>query len=142
MSVSRLALVLVAAATLAACESAERRDAEVVLRAVERFRSANAATTPAAVDALKATPCVAPDACHTRDVCVAAGEPTAKAFRLKAEVEQGIAALEKGMLAKDSLEAQEMPRKLEEAEELLKKGREAFAACDEAARKLKWKHRI
>jgi hypothetical protein len=142
MSFPKLALVLTAVASLAACESAERRDAQVVLEAVVRFRKADGPSTPAAFDALKATPCVAPDVCHARDVCLAAGDPVAKGFRLKAEVERDLAALHDGTLPKDSPEAQDMPRKLEEAEELLKKGRAALAACDEAALALKRKYRI
>jgi len=138
----RLVIAVAAGATLVACESSERRDAESVLAAIGRFRTADNAAIPAAVDALKATPCTAPDACRTRDACLAAGEPTAKALRLKAEVERGLDALEKGTLAKDSPEAQDMPRKLEEAEELLNEGRAALAECDEQVRALKRKHRI
>ena len=127
---------------LAACDSAERRDAETVVAAVTRFRSADNASTPAMVDALKATPCTAPDVCRTRDDCAATGEATAKALRLKDEVEKGLLALEKGTLAKDAPEAQELPKKLDEAEVLLKKGHEGLAKCDEEVQALKRKHRI
>lgn len=138
----RLALAAVGAVAVAACDGAERRDAETVLIGVNRFRTADFGTTPAAVDALKATPCTTPEACQTRDVCLAAGEPTAKALRLKAEVEKGLAALERGTLAKDSPQAQELPKKLDEADVLLQKGRSSLPACDEHVQALKRKHRI
>ncbi len=127
---------------LAACDGAERRDAETVVGAVVRFRSADNASTPAMVDALKATPCTAPDVCHAKEACVAPAEATAKALRLKAEVERAISALEKGTLAKESSEANELPNKLAEAEALLKQGQGGLAACDEAVQALKRKHRL
>jgi hypothetical protein len=127
---------------LAACDGAERRDAESVVAAVTRFRTADNASTPAMVEALKATPCTAPDACKARDECVSTGEATAKALRLKAEVEKGLSQLEKGTLSKDSPEAKELPQKLDDAETLLKKGHDGLAKCDELVQALKRKHRI
>jgi hypothetical protein len=134
------ALVLVPTVLLA-CDP-DRRDAETVLNAVRRFRVADHAATPAAVEALKATPCSAPDACQTRDTCVAVGEATSRALQLKAEVEKALAAIEAGTLAKDTPEARELPKKLDEAETLLKKGHEGLATCDELALALKRKHRL
>ena len=127
---------------LAACDGAERRDAEVVVAAVTRFRTADHASTPAMVEALKATPCTAPEVCKTRDDCARTGESTAKALRLKAEVEKGLAALEQGTIAKDSPEAKALPQKLDDAERLLKEGHEGLAACDEQVQALKRKHRF
>ena len=139
---SSFALALVVCLPSAACDSAERRDAATVVAAVGRFRSADNASTPAMVDALKATPCTAPDVCKTRDDCVATGDATARALRLKSEVEQGLTALEKGTLSKDSPEAKELPTKLDEAESLLKQGHEGLAKCDEQVQALKRKHRL
>jgi|GEM_PF-1006653 len=139
---SLLALLLLVGLPSAACDSAERRDAATVVAAVGRFRSADNASTPAMVEALKATPCTSPEVCKTRDDCVATGEATAKALRLKSEVEQGLTALEKGTLSKDSPEAQELAGKLDEAESLLKQGHEGLAKCDERVQALKRKHRI
>lgn len=127
---------------LLACDGAERRDAESVVLAVTRFRTADHAATPAMVEALRMTPCNAPDVCKTRDDCVAVGEATSKALRLKAEVERGLAALEKGALAKDSAEAKELPKKLDDAETLLKQGHEGLTKCDEQVQALKRKHHI
>lgn len=142
--IARLAIVSwsLVLGVLTACDSADRRDAETVISAVARFRSADNASTPAMVEALKATPCSAPDACKTRDDCVATGEATSKALRLKAEVERSLAAVEKGTLAKDSPEATELPKKLDEAEALLKRGLDGLAKCDEGVQALKRKHRI
>lgn len=127
---------------LSACDGAERRDAERVLAAVTRFRTADNASTPRMVDALKATPCSAPDVCRTRDVCAATGEATARALVLKNEVEQALAGIEAGRVPKDSPEAQALPKKLDEASELLAKGHEGLARCDEEVQALKRKHRI
>ena len=140
----RMSLVVLCLGCLpsAACDSAERRDAQSVVAAVARFRTADNASTPAMVEALKATPCTAAEVCKTRDDCVATGEATAKALRLKSEVEQGLTALEKGTLSKDSPEAQDLARKLDEAEALLKQGHDGLAKCDEQVQALKRKHRI
>ena len=56
---SGLVASFVALAVLAGCDGAERRDAASVVTAVARFRSADNASTPAMVEALKATPCTA-----------------------------------------------------------------------------------
>ncbi len=135
-------LLVLACLPAAACDSAERRDAATVVAAVGRFRSADHASTPAMVDALKATPCSAPEVCKARDDCAATGEATAKALRLKNEVEKGLAALESGALSKDAPEAKELPKKLDEAETLLKQGHDGLAKCDEQVQALKRKHRI
>lgn len=127
---------------LAACESAERREAHSVVVAVARFRSADHASTPAMVEALKATPCSVADVCKTRDDCAGAGAATTRALHLKAEVERGLAALENGALDKDSPEAKALPSKLDEAETLLKQGHEGLTQCDEDVQGLKRKHRI
>lgn len=138
----RSIVLLVASLGLVACESRERREAATVVAAVRRFRSADNVSTPAMVDALKATPCTSSDACRARDDCVATGEATAKALRLKSEVEKGLMALEKGTLSKDSPEAKVLPNKLDEAEILLKQGFEGLARCDDQVHALKRKHRI
>lgn len=131
-----LALVL-----LVACDSAARREATVVVNAVIRFRTADLAGTPAAVDALKATPC-GTESCATKESCVAAGEPIAQGLRIKGEVEQLIPKAERKELAPDSIEVLTMSSKLEQADALLKKGFEALPACDEQMQGLKRKHRL
>lgn len=124
------------------CDSAERRDAETVVAAVSRFRTAESASAPAMVEALKATPCNRSDTCKARDECASTGDATARAVRLKNEVERGLAAIERGTLAKDSPEAKELPRKLDDAEVLLKQGFDGLGKCDEAVQALKRRYRI
>ena len=127
---------------LLACDGAERRDAETVVAAVQRFRTADFATTPAAVAELRKTPCAAAEVCTARETCLSAGEATSRAIVLKAEAARGIAALEKGTLPQDSDEARSLPLKLDEAEALFKKGHNALPACDEQVQALKRKHRF
>jgi hypothetical protein len=136
------AVALAVTLSCAGCDSADRRDAQVVVSAIRRFRSADNPSTPAAVDALKATPCSAPDVCQAKDTCLVAGEATAKALRINSEVQQGLAALDKGTLVRESSEAQELPKKLDESRQLLKKGEEGLPSCDEQVQALKRKHRI
>jgi hypothetical protein len=125
-----------------ACHTGARREAEQLLSAVERFRRADNAAKPATVDALRAVPCSDPEVCRARDACLASAEATAKALRLKSEVEQGLAALEKGQLAKDSPEAQALPTKLDEAASLLDEGHKRLEPCEEQTAALRRKHRI
>jgi hypothetical protein len=133
------ALVL---ATLAACDSGERREAETVILAIGRLRTADNPSIPGAVEALRKTPCRSPDVCRARDSCLAAGDATSSALRLKGEVEKSLGRLEKGALAKESAEAQALPGKLDEAERFLKEGHDGLAGCDEQTQALKRKHRI
>lgn len=130
------------ASSTTACDSADRRDARVVLSAIQRFRSSDNPSTPSAVDALRATPCSAPDACQAKETCLIAGDATAKALRLNAEVQQGIAALDNGTLNPETAAAQELPKKLDESRKLLKTGEDALPACDEQVQALKRRHRI
>ncbi len=136
-------LVLVAILlVVSACESTARREAEQLVSAVERFRRADNAEKPAMVDAIRAVPCTDGEVCRAREECLASAEATAKALRLKSEVEQSLAALEKGQLAKDSPEAQALPSKLDTAQALLEEGHGRLAACDEQTSALKRKHRF
>lgn len=142
MNPVRVALVLVLGAVSIACDGAERRDAEGVVLSVTRLRGADFAATPAMVEALRATPCVAVDVCKAREVCLAAGDDVTKGLRLKSEVESGLVSLEKGTLRREAPEARALPQKLEEAEALIQRGRAALPACDEHVQALKRKHRI
>jgi hypothetical protein len=137
-----IAAALLFALGVTACESAERRETAVLAQAVERFHIADNTQKPAAVTALRAVPCTAPAVCRARDACLAAAEPTAKALKLKSEVEQGLSALEKGQLPKDSPEAHALAQKLDDAEGLLKEGFKALPACDDQVADLKHKNRL
>jgi hypothetical protein len=135
-------LLAPALVVLAACDAGERRDAEGVVAAVERFRRAENADKPRAVEALRGARCSGADVCRARDACLASAEPTAKALRLKDEVEKSLKAVEQGTLAKDSPEARSLVAKLDEAEALLNEGHDRLGACDEQMSALKRKHRL
>lgn len=127
---------------LPACDSSEKREAEQVVFAVERFRKADNAGKPAAVESLRAVKCAAEEVCRARDACLASAEATARALKLKSEVEQGLNAIEKDAMPKDSDEARQLPFKLDEAENLLKEGFDRLGPCDDQLMALKRKHRI
>jgi hypothetical protein len=86
--------------------------------------------------------CSAADVCKARDACLASAEATAKAMRLKSDVEQGLAAVEKDAMPRDSEPARALPGKLDEAEMLLKEGFSLLPACDEQIMDLKKRYRI
>jgi hypothetical protein len=136
---SALALIVVG---LGACDGADRRDAETIVSAVGRFRTADLDATPAVVDALKNTPCRAADVCAAKQACVVAGEALTRSLQLKAEVAAAIAKVESGALSKEAPEAQSLSSKLDEAEAQLKASHDALPACDDQVRALKRKHRL
>lgn len=141
--VSALVVVTLGLAVSAlGCDSAEKHEAEQVIFAVEFFRKADNASKPAAVESLRSVKCTATEVCRTRDACLASAEATARALRLKSEVEQGLDAIEKGKVAKDSEEARLLPFKLDEAENLLKEGFDRLGPCDDQIMALKRKHKI
>ena len=110
--------------------------------AVERFRRADNPSKPATVESLRTIQCSAPDVCRARDACLASAEATSRALKLKAEVEQGLLAIERDAMAKTSDEARQLPYKLDEAEGLLKEGFERLGPCDDQVMALKRKHHI
>jgi hypothetical protein len=126
----------------AACDAPAKREAEQLVSAVERFRRAGNAEKPAMVDAIRAVTCTDGEVCRAREDCLASAEATSNALRLKSEVEQSLAALEKGQLAKDSPEALALASKLDTAQGLLDQGHTRLAACDDETMALKRKHRF
>lgn len=134
--------VLGVSAALVACETPGRREAESVAIAVERFRQADNARKPELADALRATTCSVADVCAARDACLASAEPTARALRLKVEVEGALGEVTSGRLPRDSARAQELTAKLDEASGLLKEGFEALGTCDERILAIKRTYRF
>ena len=128
--------------TLAGCTPGAKQEAAQVVEAVDRFRKADNAAKPATVETLRAVKCSASDVCKARDACLASAEATSKALRLKSEVEQGLSAIEKDAMPRDSSEARALPAKLDEAESLLKEGFAALPACDDQIMALKRKYQI
>jgi hypothetical protein len=125
-----------------ACNSGARQEAAQVVEAVDRFRKADNAAKPATVESLRSVKCTAADVCKARDACLASAEATAKALRLKSEVEQGLTAVETDAMPSDSPAARALPAKLDEAESLLKEGFTALPACDDQVMALKRKYQI
>jgi hypothetical protein len=134
-----LALVSLA---LVACTTGSRQEAAQVVEGMDRFRKADNAAKPSTVESLRAVKCSAADVCQARDACLASAEATAKALRLKSEVEQGLAAVERDAMPNDSLDAKALPAKLDEAESLLKEGFAALPACDDQVMALKRKYQL
>lgn len=139
---SSMAVAVAVSVLLPACDAGARQEAAQVVEAVDRFRKAENAGKPAAVEAIRAVKCSATDVCKARDACLASAEATAKAMRLKSEVEQGLSGIEKDAAPRDSSEARALPAKLDEAEALLKEGFSLLPACDDEIMALKRRHRI
>lgn len=117
--------------------SGRKQEAAQVVEAMNRFRKADNAAKPSTIEALRGVKCTATDVCQARDACLASAEATVKALRLKSEVEQGLGAIEKDAMARDSADAKALPAKLDEAESLLKEGFAALPACDDQVMALK-----
>jgi len=120
-----LALVL-----LLACTSAGKQQAVSLANAVDAYRHAPGSAKADRGKAVADVTCSEPAVCDAKQACVAAIDPTVRALALKDEVTARIADIEKGVLAKDSPEAQALPGKLDEAQRLLKDGRAKMDACD------------
>jgi hypothetical protein len=136
-----LRLAIAALLILVACDG-DRPDAERVITAVDRYRRAENPEKPARADDLRATPCSAADVCRAKEACLASAEPTAKALRLKQEVEKTLGAVERGELPQDSPEARALPKKLDDAEAFLKDGFDHLTSCDAEIIALRRKHRL
>jgi hypothetical protein len=136
------AWLLAAAAAAAGCSAGGKQEAAQVIEGMDRFRRADNAAKPSMVETLRAVKCSSPDVCKARDACLASAEATAKALRLKSEVEQGLAAVETGAMPRESAEAKALPAKLDEAESLLKEGFAALPRCDDELMALKRKHQL
>ena len=121
---------LACAALSFACASAKREAAELVA-AVDRFHRAENADKPAREKAIEAVVCADEEVCEAKRLCEAATKDTAAGLLLKAEVERGLAALEKGSLQKTDPEAQALSGKLDEAGRLLGEGHVRMPACDD-----------
>ena len=139
---SRVVVLVALASMQTACSTGARQEAAQVVEAVDRFRKADNAGKPATVEPLRAVKCTSADVCKARDACLASAEATAKALRIKSEVEQGLSAVEKGTLSRDSEAARALPAKLDEAEALLKEGFAALQPCDDQIMVLKRKYQI
>jgi hypothetical protein len=137
---ARFDVVVVAAALLAAavgCTATAKREADTLASALEAYRRTEGPMKPARARAVSEVTCTDARVCDAKTVCVAAVDATTQALALKDEVASRVADIEHGSLDRTSPEAQALPGKLDEAERLLKEGREKMRACDEKLAKLR-----
>ncbi len=138
----KVAALVVVGLLASACNSGSRQEAAQVVEAVSRFRKADNPAKPATVESLRAVKCSAADVCRARDACLAAAEATSKGLRIKSEVEQGLLALDAGVMTKESAAARALPAKLDEAESLFNEGFAALPPCDDQIIALKRKYEL
>jgi hypothetical protein len=115
---------------LVGCTGAGKHEAASLVNAVDAFRHAPGSAKARQGKAVSDVPCSDTRVCGAKQACVAAIEPTVRALGLKDEVAARVSDIEKGILAKDSPEAQALPGKLDEAEKLLTDGRAKMQTCD------------
>jgi hypothetical protein len=115
---------------LAACSSAKPEAASLVA-GVETFHRASNDERPARAEALGLIPCKDPEVCAAKAACVEATTATAKALRLKRDVEAALADVEAGKRGAHDPGVEGLTAKLDEASQLLKQGRDAMPACDQ-----------
>jgi len=130
---SVVALVLVA---LAACDTAGRKEAADLDRAVAAYREAENPRKPELATRIAAVPCEKKDVCDARAACVATAKPTGEGLAKKHEVE-AFMANDFPKLSPGDPKALEMLIALDAAEKLLIQGRDALPACDEAMRQVR-----
>jgi len=119
-----------AVAMASACTSAGKHETAALSDAMDRYRRADDAQREAMGRAVAAVSCSEPRVCEAKASCLAAIEPTDRAFALKAEVERRLADIEGKRLDPDAPEAQALPGKLDEAKKLIDEARGNMALCD------------
>ncbi|HXN30338.1 MAG TPA: hypothetical protein VN894_00695 [Polyangiaceae bacterium] len=123
-------LALIVATSFIACAGTAKREASILVAAIDRYRRADSTSKPAEARTVAAVACTDAKVCVAKRACLAALDPTARALALKDEVARRIADLQKKRLAPDSPEAQALPGKLDEAEKLLREGRTKMPDCE------------
>lgn len=120
----------ISVALLVSCSGSAKREASILIAAVDAFRRAESQQKEAEAKRVAAVACTDDRVCEAKRACVSALEPTAQALILKEQVERSVASIEGKTLALDSPEARGLPAKLDEAQRLLSDGRAKMAACD------------
>jgi hypothetical protein len=126
----RLGLAMIAVASFVACAGSAKREASILVAAVDRYRRADSTSKLAEARTVAAVACTDAKVCGAKRACVAALDPTARALTLKDEVARRVDDLQAERLAPDSPEAQALPGKLDEAEKLLREGRTKMPDCE------------
>jgi hypothetical protein len=129
-AIAGAAALLVALAT--GCGNSAKREASGLAAAVEQYRRADNAARSERAEAVVAAPCTDAVVCAAKEACLAAISPTVRALALKDQVAERLADLEARRLAPDASAAMELPRKLDDAERLLKEGHAKMQDCEKA----------
>ncbi len=122
---------MLAVAAMTACTATAKREADSLASAVEAYRRTEGPMKPARARAVSEVACSDARVCDAKADCVAAVDATTRALALKDEVAARVGDIEHGALDRNSPEAQALPGKLDEAERLLKEGRDRMRQCDE-----------
>ncbi len=123
-------LALACAGSLLACAGSAKREASILVAAVDRYRRADSTSKPAEAQTVAAVACTDAKVCEAKRACLAALDPTARALALKDEVARRVTDLQEKRLEPDSPEARALPGKLDEAEKLLREGRAKMPDCE------------
>lgn len=115
---------------LSACANTAKREAGALVTAVDAYRHALGPEKAVLGKAVEAVACTDARVCAAKEACVAAIQPTVAAIALKDQVAAGVTAIERDAMAPDAPEARALPGKLDEAERLLREGREKMSECD------------
>jgi hypothetical protein len=126
----RSTLVLACVAMLLACAGSAKREASILVAAVDRYRRADSTSKPSEAQVVAAVACTDAKVCEAKRACLAALDPTARALALKDEVARRVTDLQEKRLGPDSPEARALPGKLDEAEKLLREGRAKMPDCE------------
>jgi hypothetical protein len=135
-------LALALALMLAGCTSEARSETASLASALERYQKAELPQRAAAAADVKAVACGTAEVAEVKATCVSAIDATAKALALKHEVELGLDDLEQHRITKDDVRAKELPKKLDDAEQLLRDARAGMKECDAKVLALRMKHRV
>jgi hypothetical protein len=127
---------------LTVCSNAAKREAAVLIAAVDGYRHAEGVSKAAEAAKVARAPCTDEKVCAAKRACVEAIDPTARALSLKEEVAAGVTDIERKRVSADSPEARALPAKLDEAEKLLNEGRLKMSACDRTLAELQLQHGI
>jgi hypothetical protein len=119
------------------CTGTAKREADSLASAVEAYRRTEGPMKPARARAVSEVTCTDARVCDAKGDCVAAVDAATRALALKDEVAARVGDIEHGTLDRESPEAQALPGKLDEAERLLKEGRDRMQLCDEKLTKLR-----
>jgi hypothetical protein len=123
-------VALAVALAVVGCHDVAKDETASLSTAVERFRLADEREKHAREADIEHVKCTVDEVCIARDMCLSAASDLNKSEVIRVEVQRSLAKLESGALKKEDPEAQALPRKLDEAEALIKSSREKMTNCD------------